>query len=66
MASSTSNNQQDDHPQQSDEDNIILSVDELPAAKDTVKVLEVRRKIEDILEARRLKKEFDFEAEMNN
>ncbi|MDG1205040.1 MAG: hypothetical protein P8N51_06675 [Pseudomonadales bacterium] len=61
MASSTSNNQQDDHPQQSDEDNIILSVDELPTAKDTVKVLEVRRKIEDILEARRLKKEFDFD-----
>jgi hypothetical protein len=61
MASSTSNNQQDDHPQESDEDNIILSVDELPTAKDTVKVLEVRRKIEDILEARRLKKEFDFD-----
>ena len=59
MASSTSNNQQDDHPQESDEDN--LSVDELPTAKDTVKVLEVRRKIEDILEARRLKKEFDFD-----
>jgi hypothetical protein len=61
MASSTSNNHQDDHPQESDEDNIILSVDELPTAKDTVKVLEVRRKIEDILEARRLKKEFDFD-----
>ena len=61
MASSASNNQQDDHPQESDEDNIILSVDELPTAKDTVKVLEVRRKIEDILEARRLKKEFDFD-----
>ena len=61
MAVSTSNNNLDDQLIESEEDNIILSADELPTAKDLVKTLEVRRKIEDILEARRLKKEFDFD-----
>jgi hypothetical protein len=38
-----------------------LPVDEISVDKDSLKTLEVRRKIEDILEARRLKKEFDFD-----
>tara|TARA_B110000238_G_scaffold123022_1_gene133143 strand:- start:1632 stop:1820 length:189 start_codon:yes stop_codon:yes gene_type:complete len=61
MAASISNNNLGDSVNESEEDNIVLPVDETTADKDSLKTLEVRRKIEDILEARRLKKEFDFD-----
>ena len=61
MAASISNNNLGDSVNESEEDNIVLPVDETTADKHAHKTLEVRRKIEDILEARRLKKEFDFD-----
>ena len=61
MAASISNNNLGDSVNESEEDNIVLPVDETTADKHALKTLEVRRKIEDILEARRLKKEFDFD-----
>tara|TARA_B110000037_G_scaffold45336_1_gene55603 strand:+ start:2459 stop:2647 length:189 start_codon:yes stop_codon:yes gene_type:complete len=61
MAASISNNNLGDSVNESEEDNIVLPVDEISVDKDSHKNLEVRRKIEDILEARRLKKEFDFD-----
>ncbi|MEJ6704801.1 MAG: PA3496 family putative envelope integrity protein [Pseudomonadales bacterium] len=61
MAASISNNNLGDSVNESEEDNIVLPVDEISVDKDSLKTLEVRRKIEDILEARRLKKEFDFD-----
>ena len=60
MAASISNNNLGDSVNESEEDNIVLPVDEISVDKDSLKTLEVRRKIEDILEARRLKKEFEF------
>jgi hypothetical protein len=61
MAASISNNNLGDSVNESEEDNLVLPVDEISVDKDSLKTLEVRRKIEDILEARRLKKEFDFD-----
>ena len=61
MAASILNNNLGDSVNESEEDNIVLPVDETTADKHAHKNLEVRRKIEDILEARRLKKEFDFD-----
>ena len=61
MAASISNNNLGDSVNESEEDNIVLPVDEISVDKDSLKTLKVRRKIEDILEARRLKKEFDFD-----
>jgi hypothetical protein len=61
MAASISNNNLGDSVNESEEDNIVLPVDETTVDKHAHKNLEVRRKIEDILEARRLKKEFDFD-----
>ncbi|MEZ8004086.1 MAG: hypothetical protein QMC54_01515 [Pseudomonadales bacterium] len=61
MAASISNNNLGDSVNESEEDNIVLPVDETTVDKNAHKNLEVRRKIEDILEARRLKKEFDFD-----
>ncbi len=61
MAASISNNNLGDSVNESEEDNIVLPVDEISVDKNAHKNLEVRRKIEDILEARRLKKEFDFD-----
>ena len=61
MAAFISNNNLGDSVNESEEDNIVLPVDETTVDKNAHKNLEVRRKIEDILEARRLKKEFDFD-----